>query len=372
MKTTTQISFNIYISLGVIAFMISFMLTPLIKIIAVKLNFIDKPDSKRKLHSSPKALLGGLAIYISFLITLLYSYKYLDSFNSILKERNFYGLIIGTFLMLLIGLIDDFFNIPAFLKLFLQIVPAVILYYYDFKIDILTNPISGETIKLNQYISFFLTIGWVLALTNSINLIDGMDGLASGITVIGCLTLFAIALNRGSQDIISAVFTMVLLGSVAGFIKYNFPPASIFMGDTGSLFIGYTLSAIGILGINKSTTAIALMVPIAAVGIPIYDTFFAIFRRTKRGVKIFKADSEHIHHRLLKMGLSQRQTLLLLYGLSIYFGVIAFSFLKIPNQMALIVLVFFILSIIIMATYLKRKEIKITIRKKEQEHLNKK
>ena len=365
LKNTVSI-FN-YISVGVIAFIISFTLTPIVKFFAIKFNVVDKPDFVRKFHTKPRALLGGLSVYIAFILTIAYCYFYIPSFYKVFPVKNYNGLLISSFLILMLGFFDDMYNLGPFLKLFFQIIPAIILYFYDFKIDIITNPLTGETLNLPDWISFALTIVWIIALTNAINLIDGMDGLAAGITIIGCCTLFIIALNRGTEDIISAILTISLLGATSGFIKYNFPPATIFMGDTGSLFIGLILSAIGISGINKSTTAIALMVPIAAVGLPVYDTLFAILRRTRRGNKIFSADSEHIHHRLLKVGLSHRQTLLLLYGLSVYFGVIAYAFIKISNQMAVLLLVFFILSIFILATYLRKKEVKIYIRQKQED-----
>ncbi len=366
---TVKVSISIfnYISIGVIAFIISFALTPLVRFAALKLNIVDKPDFVRKFHTKSRALLGGLAIYIAFVLTLAYCYFYVPSFYKIFSVKNYNGLLISSFLILLLGIFDDIYNLGAFVKLFFQVIPAIILYYYDFKINIITNPFTGQTIDIPDLISFCITILWIVSLMNAINLIDGMDGLAAGISIIGSCTLFVIALNRGTEDIVSAILTIILLGSVSGFIKYNFPPASIFMGDTGSLFIGFMLAAIGIAGINKSTTAIALMVPIAAVGLPVYDTLFAILRRSRRGNKIFSADSEHIHHRLLKVGLSNRQTLLLLYGLSLYFGVIAYAFIKIPNQMAFILLGFFIFSIFILATYLKKKEVKIYIRQKQED-----
>lgn len=367
MAVKETISIFNYISIGVIAFIISFALTPFIKFLAIKFNVVDKPDYIRKFHSQPKALMGGIAIYAGFILTIAYCYFYIPSFSKIFPVKNYNGLLISSFLILMLGFFDDLYNLGPFLKLFFQIIPAIILFFYDFKIDILTNPLTGETLNLPDWASFVLTIIWIISLTNAINLIDGMDGLAAGITIIGCCTLFIIALNRGAEDVISALLTMSLLGATAGFIKYNFPPASIFMGDSGSLFIGFILSAVGISGINKSTTAIALMVPIAAVGLPVYDTLFAILRRTRRGNKIFSADSEHIHHRLLKVGLSNRQTLLLLYGLSVYFGVIAYAFIKISNQMAILLLVFFIFSIFILATYLRKKEVKIYIRQKQED-----
>ncbi|HPN32049.1 MAG TPA: MraY family glycosyltransferase [bacterium] len=355
-----------YISIGVIAFIISFALTPLARFFSLKFGFVDKPDYIRKLHDKPRPLMGGLAIYAAFISTIIFCYYSIEPFYKLMPYKNYTGLLLGSLLMLMIGIFDDMYSLTPFLKLFLQIVPAIILFYYDYKIDLLTNPITGETINLAEPVSFVLTIIWVISLTNAINLIDGMDGLAIGITIIGSATLFIIALNRGTEDIVSAILTVSILGAAAGFIKYNFPPASIFMGDAGSLVIGFIMSVIGITGINKSTTAIALMVPIAAVGLPVYDTLFAILRRTRRGNKIFSADSEHIHHRLLKVGLSHRQTLLLLYGLSVYFGVIAYAFLKIPNQMAFLLLIFFIFSIFILASYLRKKEVKIYIRQKEE------
>jgi len=212
-------------------------------------------------------------------------------------------------------------------------------------------------LEFDTFTSFLLTIFWVAAITNAINLLDGLDGLAAGVAAIAATTMFLVALARA--DLISAYITLALAGSLLGFLPYNFYPARIFLGDTGSLLI---LAALGMLSFNKALTALALIIPIAAMGIPVYDTIAAIVRRSRRGANIFKADKEHIHHTLLQAGLSQRQAMLLLCFVSLYFGVLAYLCILVPNEYALLIFAVFVISVWLAVRLARQLRISITRR----------
>lgn len=240
----------------------------------------------------------------------------------------------------------------------------MMLYYFNFSIDVFTNPLTGQTIVLPPLVNITFTICWTLALMNAMNLIDGLDGLAGSIAIISSLTLFILAINRANLDISSSFICIALAGSLIGFLKYNLPPAQIFMGDCGSLCIGYILAVIGLIGFTKSSTAMTLIIPIATLTIPISDTINAIIRRTVRKKRIFEADKEHIHHRLLNIGLSDKLVLLILIIISVYFSMVGFLMLNISKQGSLLLFILFLISIIILLSWLKKMEIKFYLKKK--------
>lgn len=266
---------------------------------------------ERKVHTQPIPQVGGWAIYLTFLLVVLLTLK---------LKGQLLGILLGGSLILILGTIDDLFNLPAKVKLVGQILAALILLFFGVKISFVTNPLGGM-IYLGGW-GVLVTVLWVVGITNALNLIDGLDGLAAGISIIAAATFFCLSyLGKPAETIL--VLSLILMGSSLGFLRYNFSPARVFMGDSGSMFLGFTLSAIAVMGAFKSAATLALLAPILVLGVPILDTAFAIVRRLKSGQPAFQADKEHIHHKLLQLGLSQRQTVLLIYLVSIFLGAIA-------------------------------------------------
>ncbi|KYZ76332.1 UDP-phosphate N-acetylglucosaminyl 1-phosphate transferase [Anaerosporomusa subterranea] len=300
---------EIYIVAFTVALAASYLLTPYVKRLAIKAGALDKPDA-RKVHTEPIPRMGGLAIYAGFLLAVL---------ASVHINRELFGILLGGTVILAVGIIDDLKQLPAKTKLFGQILAACVPMLFGVRIEWLTNPFGGMIYL--DYLSIPLTILWIISLTNTVNLIDGLDGLAAGVSTIASVTIMLVAAQQNFWTV--AIFTAALAGSALGFLQHNFNPAKIFMGDTGSMFLGYMLAAVSALGTVKSAATIALVVPIVALGLPIMDTAFAIIRRFNSGKPIFKPDKGHLHHRLLAMGLTQKQVVLLMYVISACLGVSA-------------------------------------------------
>lgn len=222
----------------------------------------------------------------------------------------------GTVILVLVGIWDDIRQIEPKTKLMGQIIAAAILVAYDIRVDFINLPWGG--VVYLKYWAIPLTIFWIVGFTNIVNLIDGLDGLAAGISFIACIAVCAMTLQLGQIDL--ACIALALAGATVGFLRYNFNPAKIFMGDTGSMLLGYTLAAISVMGAVKTAATIALVVPAIVLGLPILDTLFAIVRRKISGRPIFKPDKGHVHHRLLAQGLSQKQAVLMMYAVTALFG----------------------------------------------------
>lgn len=312
-----------YVVAFTMALVITYCLTPYVINLAIKVGALDAPDA-RKVHKSPIPRMGGLAIYAGFIIAVL---------ASIQLNQEIVGLIIGGTVILIVGIIDDMVQLPAKVKLLGQIAAAAVLIMFDIRIDWLTNPF-GDVVYID-YLSIPITLLWVVGLTNTVNLIDGLDGLAAGVSTIAAVTILLVAVQQNFW--IVAVLTAALAGSALGFLQHNFNPAKIFMGDTGSMFLGYMLAAISVLGAVKSAATIALIVPIVALGLPIMDTAFAIIRRYSSGQPIFKPDKGHLHHRLLEMGLSQKQAVLLMYVISGCLGLSAIVLTEVNQGLAAVI-----------------------------------
>jgi UDP-GlcNAc:undecaprenyl-phosphate GlcNAc-1-phosphate transferase len=326
-----------YVVAFTMALVITYYLTPYVKSLAIKLGALDAPDA-RKVHKTPIPRMGGLAIYAGFIIAVL---------ASIHLDREIIGLIVGGTVILVVGIIDDMVQLPAKVKLLGQIAAAAVLIIFDIRIDWLTNPF-GDMVYVD-YLSIPITLLWVVGLTNTVNLIDGLDGLAAGVSTIAAVTILLVALQQNFWVV--AVLTAALAGSALGFLQHNFNPAKIFMGDTGSMFLGYMLAAISILGAVKSAATIALIVPIVALGLPIMDTTFAIIRRYNSGQPIFKPDKGHLHHRLLEMGLSQKQAVLLMYVISGCLGLSAIVLTEVNHGLAAVI----VLTLLALAFFGARK-----------------
>lgn len=300
-----------------IALAFSYLLTPYAKDLAYKIGAIDIPKDHRRVHKKPVPRLGGLAIYFSFIITAIMT----TIFSGGVKFNNqFKGILLGVTIIVVTGIIDDVKQISAKYKLAGQILAAAIAIYSGVTIDFIKFPFANTESGF-VFLRVFktpMTIFWIVGITNTVNLIDGLDGLAAGVSAIASLSLAAVAYNVGQYNV--AILLAILAGSAAGFLPYNFNPAEIFMGDTGSLTIGYLLATISVEGVIKSAATIAVAVPVLALGIPIFDTTFAIVRRLSNGKSIMEADKGHLHHRLLDYGLSQKQTVVILYIISLMLG----------------------------------------------------
>jgi UDP-GlcNAc:undecaprenyl-phosphate GlcNAc-1-phosphate transferase len=298
-------------------------LTPAVRWLALRHGALDHARSSRKLHGRPIPRLGGLAIVAAFyapLVALFFVNSDVGRRFWASPERAL-ALIAGGLAIAALGVYDDLRGADAKKKFIVQFAVAAGMYAAGFRIDQIANP-WGEPVQLG-WLALPFTMLWIAGVINAMNLIDGLDGLAGGVALIAITTMFAIAAVRGHP--LMVLFTAALAGSVIGFLFYNFNPASIFMGDTGSMFLGFVLATTAIQTNQKASTAVAIVVPIVALGVPIVDTLLAMARRAARGAPIFSADRGHIHHRLLDLGLSHRQTVLVLYGTSVVLGCVALA-----------------------------------------------
>ncbi|MGE8203655.1 glycosyltransferase family 4 protein [Heyndrickxia sp. NPDC080065] len=302
----------------VLCFLLSILLTPLIGKLAVKLGITDKPNS-RKVHQKNMPLIGGLAIYISFIVGY-FILRPIPEHND--GVSNPLCIIIGSLIIIITGILDDKYELSPKLKLLGQILAAVVVVVLGgVEINLINLPFGGK-IELG-FFSIPLTIFWIVAVTNAINLIDGLDGLAAGVSSIALITISGMAIIMG--DMFVAVLGGILLVSTLAFLIYNFHPAKIFMGDTGALFLGYMISVLSLLGF-KNVTFISLIIPVIILGVPLSDTFFAIIRRVLNKQPFSMADKSHLHHCLLRAGFSHRQTVLIIYAMAALFGLAAIIF----------------------------------------------
>lgn len=333
-----------YMLAFVIAAGVALLITPGVIFLAAKTGAMDAPDA-RKVHKKPIPRIGGLGIYAAFMVAMLSVISFVEVSPEVMQEL--IGLMVGGSLIVLVGVIDDYKNLPAKVKLVGQILAAAILVVgFDVRIDFITDPFGDYL--YTEWLAVPATIFWIVGLTNTVNLIDGLDGLAAGVSTIAAVTIFLVALQQGI--ILVAVLTAALAGAAFGFLYYNFNPARIFMGDSGSMFLGYMLAGISVIGAVKSAATIALIVPILALGLPILDTTFAIVRRYRGGVPIFKPDKGHLHHRLLDLGFSQRQAVLLMYVISALLGLSAVALTEVSSQLAIL-----IVCVVVAAVLLARK-----------------
>jgi UDP-GlcNAc:undecaprenyl-phosphate/decaprenyl-phosphate GlcNAc-1-phosphate transferase len=288
-------------------------ITPLVIKFAIYIGATDKPNN-RKVHQKIMPRLGGLAIFIGVIV---------GYFTGGLNDAPLTGITIGAIIIVLLGIIDDKYELKAKYKLAGQLVAALIVAKTGLQIDLLNIPFIGE-FDIDPVVAFPLTVFWIVAITNAINLIDGLDGLAAGISAIVISTIAIMAGINGNVMILT--LSLVVLGATLGFLFYNFHPAKIFMGDTGALFLGYSISIISLLGVYKSVTLFSFVIPVIILGVPVFDTTFAILRRLANKKPISSPDKGHLHHRLLSLGLSHRGTVLTIYFLSIVFSVAAALF----------------------------------------------
>ncbi len=313
----TVISF-IYVSIALIcSACIAFTMTPVARVIAFKIGAVDVPKDKRRMHRVAMPLMGGVAIYTAFVITTL-------AFCDLAANaKEICGLLAGATFIVITGILDDKFNLKPILKLLMQIVAALIVAFCGVTVDNIGIFMSnGEMLSLGV-LSIPITVIWIVGMTNAVNLIDGLDGLSCGVSAISALSILISSFFMTDTPLFATLLTAILAGSCIGFLPYNFNPAKIFMGDTGSMFLGFSLSVISILGVFKTTAVISYWVPFIAFAVPIFDTSFAFIRRILKGKSPFSADRGHIHHRLIDMGFNQRQSVTILYAISSIFGIAA-------------------------------------------------
>lgn len=300
-----------------VAAVVTIALTPLARKLAIKLDAIDYP-SARRVNMLPIPRMGGVAIFGGILAALavagfgVYAFGWVDPFidyNGI--EVNYWGVLLGTVLIFLVGAVDDVVDLNPKAKMLGQIVAACVVAGSGLLFSSIHNPIGEGYIEFG-WVAYPLTVFYLVAFANVINLIDGLDGLAAGITGISAITILLFAVLTGRFD--AALFSVILVGVCAGFLKSNFFPASIFMGDSGALLLGFSLGVISLFAVARSALFVSLLVPILAAGVPILDTFFAIVRRKREHRPIDEADKGHIHHRLMRAGFSQRATVLIMWA----------------------------------------------------------
>jgi UDP-GlcNAc:undecaprenyl-phosphate GlcNAc-1-phosphate transferase len=316
-----------YFAIFSFALFTTLLLTPLVRKRALKWGAVDVPDGARRIHTQTTPRLGGVAIFLAFALTLALV-PLLDNILSqhFLERWAFLEpLLLPAFLIFLLGLYDDFRGLNAPTKTAVQVLAAALLFYQGYGVNALSLPFEAQW-QLPMWLSFVVTVLWVVGITNAFNLIDGIDGLAGGAAVFALLSLFITSLMRGNTEI--CVVSLILIGAVMGFLRYNFNPASIFLGDSGSLFLGFMCAALSLASAQKGTTLIAVAIPLVSFGLPIIEVGLSMARRFVSGAPVFQSDRRHIHHMLLARGMNQRQAVILLYGvcaLFSLFGIMLFS-----------------------------------------------
>ncbi len=310
-----------------IAFLVSLglstALVPVVKAMARRLGLVDHGRSSRKIHAAPIPRLGGIAIAAAFYAPLVGLFFHANEISQrfYAHKAQALALVLGGLVIFGLGLVDDLRGLGAKAKFAVQFAVALACWHWGLRIEEVALPFAG-TLRLGP-LAPAVTLLWIVGLVNAFNLIDGLDGLAGGVAFFGIVTTFAMSLFR--SDLLMSLYMASLGGAVLGFLIFNFNPASIFMGDCGSMFLGYALAVTSLQTSQKSSTTVALLVPVIALGLPIMDTMLAMIRRFLRGRSMFSADREHIHHRLLALGYTQRRAVLMLYGLCLFLGAVALA-----------------------------------------------
>lgn len=345
---------KVYITCLLLSFILSIFLVPFSNFLAKKLNIYDKP-SKRKIKFKKLTRWAGFGIFLSFFISLfliiklfpqiksVLNYKYNISFNeyyeTVYLSKQLLGMFFASLFLVIVGTIDDKFSISPLVKFLLQIIVAYVAIDYGVRILGFSWPLNNRFITLPRIVSQVVTVLWLCGFMNMINLADGLDGLAGGIVLISSFTFFIISLLQkqtgttiiSGQLILSSLLSLLLCGSVAGFLVYNFYPAKIYMGDTGSLWLGLIIGCITTVGMLKTGALMSFIIPILVAGIPFLDVILAIIRRIKKGVWIGMADKKHLHHLLLSLGWTEREVVLFFYVLTLFLSIIAITLVAIKR-----------------------------------------
>jgi UDP-GlcNAc:undecaprenyl-phosphate/decaprenyl-phosphate GlcNAc-1-phosphate transferase len=322
-----------------VAFIVSaltvWLCTPIMRQIGLKAGITDKPN-ERKMHSTPVVRLGGVGIFIGSLVALLFAWGqgwFVDGLGQVLaphKEYEIWGVVIGGLIFFLLGLADDLFDLPALMRLMAQLAIAAAAWFVGVRIDFVVIPWLGK-IDLPALVGLPITVVWLAGMVNAINWMDGLDGLAAGVSAIAAAVLLitSIFLKQPSAALIAAA----LAGGCLGFLRYNFKPnspAEIFMGDGGSYYLGFTLAGVSVIGVAKGTAVAAVILPYVILAVPILDGCAVIFERLRKGQSPFSAGNQHLHHRLVRAGVSKRGTVLFIYVLTLWLGSLALAFSGMP------------------------------------------
>ncbi len=302
---------QIYVIGFVIALIVSVLMTPLARKLAFWVGAVDQPND-RKVHTKAMPYFGGIAIYVGFIIAYFIMSPAVEFA---------WGIALGATIIVIVGALDDRFDLSPKFKLLGQLLAAIAVVASGIQIEFINLPFDG--LLEFGWLSIPITIIWIVGISNAVNLIDGLDGLSAGVSGIATAAIFVMALFMGNELV--AILSIALLGSILGFLFFNFHPAKIFMGDAGALFLGFNLAVFSMLGF-KQVAIVSFLIPIIILGVPIADTFFAIVRRVVNKKPISAADKNHLHHRLIQMGLSHRQTVLVIYGISALFAISALLF----------------------------------------------
>lgn len=342
-----------YLLIFLLTAVLSYVLTLVFRFLAFKVGAVDYP-SERKIHKKPVARLGGLAIFMSFFVVV---------FSVLPVEKHLMGLFIGALILVCFGLLDDVFNINPFVKLFGQILAALAIISFGIGIDYIANPFGGiiyldtwkipidllgTTYHITVWSDLF-TVFWVVVLINAVNFLDGLDGLASGVAGISAVVVFLLSLSFGVSQPQTALLALVLAGTAFGFLPLNFHPAKIFMGDSGSMFLGFMLAVLAVFSGGKVATALLIL------GLPILDVLWAVIRRVLAGKSPFRPDKKHLHHAFLRRGLTQRQTVLIIYVITFIFGMLALTSKTFYKLIALLSLAFLVIVLIVFLYFLDSK-----------------
>ncbi|MBP1992624.1 glycosyltransferase family 4 protein [Paenibacillus eucommiae] len=303
--------YGLYVIGFVASCLMALLLTPIVKKFAFWVGAVDAPNH-RKVHTRIMPRLGGLAIFLAFVGAYFIVSPALNSFNSDAGM----GLLLGGLVIVITGALDDRFQLSPKWKLLGQIIAASIVVSFGLKIDLVNIPFGVDDLPIG-WLSIPITILWIVGVSNAINLIDGLDGLSAGVSAIATVTILILALMMPNATVV--LLSVILLGSIIGFMFYNFHPAKIFMGDSGALFLGFALATLSILGF-KQAAVVSLLIPIMILGVPLSDTFFAIMRRYVNKLPISAPDKSHLHHCLLQLGFSHRTTVFIIYGIALIFG----------------------------------------------------
>lgn len=306
---------------GIVAFALAYVLAPHMRKVALRYRFVDLPN-ERKIHRDPLPLLGGAAIFAGVIGAFLAGALWKDWLDT-----PYIGVVIGATMLFVIGLLDDYYktrgkDFSVSIRFVVQILAALMVPLFGGAIQGFTSPFDGHHfVAIPPYLSLFLTLLWIVGVTNVFNFLDGVDGLAAGIAAISATTLFFVALIKG--DTASAWFAIAVTGAAVGFLRHNFYPARIIMGDAGSTVLGYLLASIASVGAFKSATVVSIGVPILALGVPIFDAVRVVFLRARAGRPVYKPDQNHVHHWLLRLGLTQVQTVTVVYLISACFSLVS-------------------------------------------------
>ena len=313
----------------IVSLVLSLVITPLVGKLGTRFGALDVPD-ERKVHSSPIPRCGGLSISLAFILTLFISTLFMTEVsNKLILEKKTVFFLIGILIVFAVGLFDDFHRLSPKVKFFFQIIGASVAFYGGLRIEVFS--IFGINLHF-AILSYFVTVFWFVFFINAVNLIDGLDGLAAGITFFASAVLVILSVLRGEYLI--AMLFAALGGAVLGFLRYNFNPATIFMGDGGSYFLGYAIAGLSIMGSIKSQVGAAMLIPVLALGIPLFDTILSPIRRFVRGRKMFHPDKGHVHHRLVEMGLTTKKAVWIIYAITFSLCIMAIIVVNIRDEQA--------------------------------------